>query len=312
MPTTTTTITHHHYHPTNQNTCSHEHQHQPSTLISHAILTYIFHNNTTIILHPPCTHLPPEVAGTLTVRTLGMSPLHGQQLKEVTITLWFWSITTTTTNTMLIITIIMSKMQFLLLIHRKDLFLLPTPTEMVFSTTNSPRFYSLAIHLSPIIPVFWGLLVVISQNNCLPTKFSLLSTSCWFLTEGSPYQNLWANPCFLLSESDLPVTELQFWYAANWAPDLSAPNFAKSSQFPKDWWICIKPVPLRLDPAKLNSRPCMDTRPLLHHQDNNKLMKCHPGNISLPWTNAAHQVCKARYVFINTWLDTSFQVLAED
>ena len=36
---------------------------------------------------------------------------------------------------------IMSKIQFLLHIHKKDLFLLPTPTEVAFNTTNSPRFY---------------------------------------------------------------------------------------------------------------------------------------------------------------------------
>ena len=33
----------------------------------------------------------------------------------------------------------MSKIQFLL--HKKDLFLLPTPTEVAFTTTNSPSFY---------------------------------------------------------------------------------------------------------------------------------------------------------------------------
>ena len=36
----------------------------------------------------------------------------------------------------------MSKIQFLLHIHKKDLFLLPTPTEVAFNTTKSPRFYS--------------------------------------------------------------------------------------------------------------------------------------------------------------------------
>ena len=36
---------------------------------------------------------------------------------------------------------IMSKMQFLLHIHKEDLFVLPTPTEVGFSTTNCPRFY---------------------------------------------------------------------------------------------------------------------------------------------------------------------------
>ena len=48
----------------------------------------------------------------------------------------------------------MSKIQFLLQIHKKDLFLLPTPTEVAFNTTNSPRFYSSAIPVSPIILVF--------------------------------------------------------------------------------------------------------------------------------------------------------------
>ena len=48
----------------------------------------------------------------------------------------------------------MSKIQFLLHIHKKDLFLLPTPTVVAFNTTNSQKFYSSAIHLSPVILVF--------------------------------------------------------------------------------------------------------------------------------------------------------------
>ena len=46
----------------------------------------------------------------------------------------------------------------------------------------------------------------------------------WFLTEGSPHQNLRTNPCFLLSGSDLPIIELEFWLAAYLAPDVSAPK----------------------------------------------------------------------------------------
>ena len=46
----------------------------------------------------------------------------------------------------------------------------------------------------------------------------------WFLTEGSPHQNLRTNTCFLLSGSDLPITELEFSLAANWVPDVSAPK----------------------------------------------------------------------------------------
>ena len=68
----------------------------------------------------------------------GMPPLY-QQLKEVIITCQFWSINTTTTNTMLILIIVI---QFLIHIHRKDLFFLPTPAEVAFNTTNPPRFYS--------------------------------------------------------------------------------------------------------------------------------------------------------------------------
>ena len=48
----------------------------------------------------------------------------------------------------------MLKTQFLLHIHKKDLFLLPTSTEVAFNTTNSSRFYSSEIYLSPIILVF--------------------------------------------------------------------------------------------------------------------------------------------------------------
>ena len=44
---------HHYHYSTNQNTCSHEHRHQPPTKISHAILTYIFHKDTTITCHSP-------------------------------------------------------------------------------------------------------------------------------------------------------------------------------------------------------------------------------------------------------------------
>ena len=54
----------------------------------------------------------------------------------------------------MVIIIIMPKIQFLLDIHKKDILLLPTPTEVAFNTTNSPRFYSSPIHLSPIILVF--------------------------------------------------------------------------------------------------------------------------------------------------------------
>ena len=48
----------------------------------------------------------------------------------------------------------MSKIQFLLHIHKKDLFLLPTLQLVAVNTTNSPRFYSSAIYLSPIILAF--------------------------------------------------------------------------------------------------------------------------------------------------------------
>ena len=54
----------------------------------------------------------------------------------------------------MVIIIIMPKIQFLLDIHKKDILLLPTPTEVAFNTTNSPRFYSSPIHLSPTILVF--------------------------------------------------------------------------------------------------------------------------------------------------------------
>ena len=54
----------------------------------------------------------------------------------------------------------MPKIQFLRHIHKKDLFLLPTPTEVTFNTTNSPKFYS-------------------SSNSCQPNQSSLLrNTRC--------------------------------------------------------------------------------------------------------------------------------------
>ena len=58
----------------------------------------------------------------------------------------------------------MSKIQFLLHKHEKDPFLLPTPTVVAFNTTNSQKFYSSAIHLSPVILVFRGLLGVVSYS----------------------------------------------------------------------------------------------------------------------------------------------------
>ena len=54
----------------------------------------------------------------------------------------------------MIIIIIMSKIQFLLDIHKKVLLLLPTPTEVAFNIANSPRFYYSEIYLSLIIPAF--------------------------------------------------------------------------------------------------------------------------------------------------------------
>ena len=112
-----------------------------------------------MVNHVDCSGLIPEREG--------MPPLYQQQTKEGSITWRFWSIITITTNTMLIIIIkiVMSKMQFLLHIHKKeDLFLLRTQAEVAFNTTNSPRFDSSGIHLSPIILGFWGLLGVVSSS----------------------------------------------------------------------------------------------------------------------------------------------------
>ena len=46
---------------------------------------------------------------------------------------------------------IIINMQFLLHIHRKNLFFLPTPIEVAFNAANSPGFYFSAIHFSKII-----------------------------------------------------------------------------------------------------------------------------------------------------------------
>ena len=59
-----------------------------------------------------------------------------------------------------------------------------------------------------------------SQSKCLLTKLSLLSPlppspMHWFLTEGSTYQNLKANPCFPLFGSNPSIAELEFWFAAH-------------------------------------------------------------------------------------------------
>ena len=92
-------------------------------------------------------------------------------------------------------------------IPKKDLFFLPTSTKVAFNT-SSPRLILQAIHLSPIILVFRGLLGVVSH----------------------------------------------------WTPDLSPPNFTKSSQFQKNWRTCLLPSQklgwghLWLSPAALTSR----------------------------------------------------------
>ena len=93
----------------------------------------------------------------------GMPPLY-QQSKEVIITCQFWSINTTATNTMLIIiiVIIISKIQFLLHIHRKDLFFFSPLQQKWHSIPPTLQDFILqAIDLSPIILVFWGLLGVV-------------------------------------------------------------------------------------------------------------------------------------------------------
>ena len=75
----------------------------------------------------------------------------------------------------------MSKIQFLLHIHKKDIFLLPTPTEVA-----SYSSYSIINNWSLTNVAFW-----LSLHR--------------FLTEGSPYQNVRENPCFLLSGSNPPI-----------------------------------------------------------------------------------------------------------
>ena len=118
---------------------------------------------------------------------------------------------------------------------------------MAFNTTNSPRFYSSS---NPSQPNRSSLLRTTKvwyltqwQNNCLLTKFGLLSLPPppppMGSSRGSPYQNLKANPCFLLSSIDLPIAKLVFWLVAHSASDLSAPNFKKRSQFQRTWRTCI-------------------------------------------------------------------------
>ena len=46
----------------------------------------------------------------------------------------------------------------------------------------------------------------------------------FFFNRGLSHQNLRTNLCFLLSGSDLPIIELEFWLAAYLAPDVSAPK----------------------------------------------------------------------------------------
>ena len=88
-----------------------------------------------------------------------------------------------------------TKLQFLLNIQKKDIFLLSNPADKAFSTTNSPRFYSSAIHLSPIILVFWGLLGVVSYS----ITESQLSNNIYLSV--SPRSPLVFNRGFTISES---------------------------------------------------------------------------------------------------------------
>ena len=57
-------------------------------------------------------------------------------------------------NTMLVIINYKNNIKTTVSATHKDLFLLPAPTEVAFNTTNSPGFYSPAIHFSQIILVF--------------------------------------------------------------------------------------------------------------------------------------------------------------
>ena len=152
----------------------------------------------------------------------GMPPLYQQQSKEVTTTWRFWSINTVTTNTMLIIIIItiVSK-NTVSDTHTQERSISSSHSnrsgihqlsEVAFTNIYPPtlqNFILQAIHLSPIILVFWGLLGVVFH----------------------------------------------------WSPDLSAPDFTKSSRFQKNWRTCLLPSEklswghLWLSPATLTSRP---------------------------------------------------------
>ena len=171
------------------------------------------------------------------------------------ITWRFWSITTATTNIMLIIIIIIiiSKIQFLLHIHKKDLFLLPTPTEVAFNTTKYPRFYSSS---NPSQPNHSSLLRTTRCGILLNHRITAFQQHLASITEWMPSK---ANLCFLLSGSDPPIVELEF-----------CPLGSQTGT---------------LNPAAL---PKVTEVILLHQHAIIKLIKCHPGDILLPWTNAAH------------------------
>ena len=99
-----------------------------------------------------------------------------------------------------------------------------------------------------------------SQNNRLFNKTYPFSppSSYWFSAECSTYQNLRTNSYFLLWGSNLRIAEFEFWLAAHWAPDLSAPNFTKISEELTDWYSVLPGGglgPMCLNPATLTSRP---------------------------------------------------------
>ena len=128
-----------------------------------------------------------------------------------------------------------------------------------YSNSSGIQYYQLSKILffsNPSQPSHSSLLRTTRCGILLNHRITAFQQHLASITEWMPSK---ANLCFLLSGSDPPIVELEFC--------------ALGSQTGT------------LNPAAL---PKVTEVILLHQHAIIKLIKCHPGDILLPWTNAAH------------------------
>ena len=177
---------------------------------------------------------------------------------------------------------------------------------MAFNTTNSPRFYSSS---NPSQPNHSSLLRTTKvwyltqwQNNCLLTKFSLLSLPShpsphWFLAEGHHVR--------ILKQIHVSFSQVLICLSRNWCfgllligpliyPHLILQNVHNFRG--RDGLAFCSPgsqagtfgIDFCRANLLLSHRYTVTAAILLQQHAKIKLMKCHPGDISLPWTNAPY------------------------